>query len=75
MARGRRSSLIEQRIRDPSNALRSASQFVVIFLAVVRIRSQFEVSANLLTKLRRDGHIYNSGSRTNPVWTLADRPD
>ncbi|MDR1212971.1 MAG: putative DNA binding domain-containing protein [Propionibacteriaceae bacterium] len=31
--------------------------------------------ANLLTKLRRDGHIYNSGSRTNPVWTLADRPD
>ncbi|MDR1152924.1 MAG: hypothetical protein LBK72_10745 [Bifidobacteriaceae bacterium] len=31
--------------------------------------------ANLLTKLRRDGHIRNSGSRTNPVWTLADRPD
>jgi ATP-dependent DNA helicase RecG len=31
--------------------------------------------ANLLTKLRRDGHIHNSGSRTNPLWTLADRPD
>jgi ATP-dependent DNA helicase RecG len=31
--------------------------------------------ANLLTKLRRDGHIRNNGSRTSPLWTLADRPD
>jgi ATP-dependent DNA helicase RecG len=31
--------------------------------------------ANLLTKLRRDGHIRNSGLRSSPVWTLANRPD
>jgi ATP-dependent DNA helicase RecG len=31
--------------------------------------------ANLLTKLRRDGHIRNTGTRTNPVWTLADPPE
>ncbi|MCL2788753.1 MAG: putative DNA binding domain-containing protein [Micrococcales bacterium] len=31
--------------------------------------------ANLLTKLRRDGHIRNTGTRANPVWTLADQPD
>jgi ATP-dependent DNA helicase RecG len=30
--------------------------------------------ANLLTKLRRDGHIRNTGTRTNPVWTPADPP-
>jgi ATP-dependent DNA helicase RecG len=28
--------------------------------------------ANLLTKLRRDGHIQNDGSRTNPLWVLSD---
>jgi ATP-dependent DNA helicase RecG len=26
--------------------------------------------ANLLSKLRRDGHITNTGTRANPVWTL-----
>ena len=30
--------------------------------------------ANLLTKLRRDGHIHNTGTRTNPVWKLI-QPD
>jgi ATP-dependent DNA helicase RecG len=30
--------------------------------------------ANLLTKLRRDGHIRNTGTRSNPVWALADSP-
>ena len=27
--------------------------------------------ANLLTKLRREGHIRNVGSRSNPVWEFA----
>ena len=31
--------------------------------------------ANLLTKLRRNGRIRNSGSRSNPVWTIVGRPD
>jgi ATP-dependent DNA helicase RecG len=30
--------------------------------------------ANLLTKLRRDGLIRNRGTRSNPVWELADSP-
>ena len=29
--------------------------------------------ANLLTKLRRDGQIRNIGTRTNPIWALADQ--
>jgi len=29
--------------------------------------------ANLLTKLRRNGHIRNSGSRSNPVWTITGK--
>jgi len=29
--------------------------------------------ANLLTKLRREGHIHNTGSRTNPTWALTAR--
>jgi len=28
---------------------------------------------NLLTKLRRSGKIINGGSRTSPVWKLAER--
>ena len=31
--------------------------------------------ANLLTKLRRDGHIRNTGTRTNPVWVLVQHDD
>ncbi|MDR2373823.1 MAG: putative DNA binding domain-containing protein [Bifidobacteriaceae bacterium] len=31
--------------------------------------------ANLLTKLRRDGHIRNAGTRTSPLWLLADGCD
>jgi len=31
--------------------------------------------ANLLTKLRRDGHIRNAGTRSSPVWKLAQPDD